>query len=197
MNVRAMTLADLPEVVGIHRERFPESRSTSLGDRYLAKMYRWFLENYPGLALVATVDDRVVGFATGSIGGYGRRVFRYTLPEIALGLLGRPQLLLRSATYTLWSSFLRGLAPRANRPQTAPDGRVRGAFASIAVARSSEGAGIPLILAFETAMKKAGAHEITHTVKAANETAVRLYEALGWQARHDRADAVRFRKQIA
>jgi len=92
MNIRPLKMEHLDAVTAIHVERFPNSRSTQLGKPFLRKMYRWFITNQPDLALVATIDDQVVGFAVGSIGGYGRRVFRYALLQVAWGLVSHPKL---------------------------------------------------------------------------------------------------------
>jgi ribosomal protein S18 acetylase RimI-like enzyme len=74
-------------------------------------MFAWFVINQPRLNYTAFVSGEPAGYILGAMGGYGRRVFRYALPEVLLGLLHNPQILLRDRTYTLWTSYLRGLLP--------------------------------------------------------------------------------------
>ena len=111
-SIRPMDITDLPEVVMIHRDSFPESRSTTLGDAFLCKMYRWYVTYYPELAMVASTNSGVVGFVTGATGGSARRRFRYTIKEIVWGFLSHPRLLFHRKMFELWRSYLFGLLPR-------------------------------------------------------------------------------------
>lgn len=200
MNIRPLRIEDLDAVTAIHLERFPDSRSTALGKPFLRKMYRWFIVNYPDLALAATIDDRVVGFAVGSIGGYGRRTFRYAIPEIAWGLVRHPRLIFRSSTFSLWKSFMRGLIPKSKKKEeTRPNHPdvADASFASLAVSRSAQGAGPFLIIAFERAMKRKGVRLVAGTVLANNTVLRRVYENLGWEARGETPVSVEYCKRLA
>ncbi|MEP7338507.1 MAG: hypothetical protein ABI977_12285 [Acidobacteriota bacterium] len=202
MQIRTLKPEDIDAVVAIHQERFPDSRSTQLGKPFLRQMYRWFLVNYPELSLVATIDNQIVGLAVGSIGGYGRRIFRYALPQVIWGFVTRPQLLLRDRMFFLWRSFLRGLKPgqtkvvsSAPRDPNKP-AILQAAFASLAVLPTVNGVGIPLILAFERAARQQGANRISHTVKKENVSVRKIYESLGWQSRGESEDGVGFYKEF-
>ncbi len=203
MNIRPLRIEDLDAVTAVHLERFPESRSTSLGKPFLRKMYRWFIVNQPELALVATIDGRVVGFAVGSIGGYGRQIFRYALPEITWGLVRHPKLILRPSTFNLWKSFMRGLIPKSDKRKEAKPNNPGNAevvdawFASLAVSRSAQGAGPFLIIAFERALKRKGAKLVAGTVLANNTVLRRVYENLGWEARGETPLSVGYRKRLS
>lgn len=200
MNIRLLTLEDIDAATAIHLERFPDSRSTQLGKPFLRRMYRWFIVNYPDLALTATVDGRVVGFAVGSIGGYGRRVFRYALPQVMWGLVRHPDLLLTPRTFYLWKSYLRAFVPAPKKEKAGPNdpGIVQAWFASLAVSKSAQGSGVALIVAFEGAAKRKGADIISHTVRKDNIVAQRLYDGLGWQkALHDGSSGVAYSKRIS
>jgi ribosomal protein S18 acetylase RimI-like enzyme len=190
--IRKLTEADIEAVTAIHLEQFPNARSTSLGKPYLRKMYHWFMETQPALSFVAVQSDRVVGFAVGAIGGYGRKIFRYALAEIILGLARRPGLLIQKKTYTLWSSYLRGLLP-TRRPTPLHQAAqvpviVRCSLSSIAVAQTAQrqGVGKALIAALEENARHLGAARITLSVASNNLPARRLYECCGWQCIEDR-----------
>lgn len=183
--IRQATYTDLERVVQIHRQAFLNSRSTRLGKPYLRKMYRWFLENQPGLFILVEQDGNVAGFVCGAIGGYGRKIFRYALPEIIAGFLLQPALILKAGMFTLWHSYLQAFNPFANLqpPPTAAPVKVKASLASIAVAREAQGRGIgrKLIQAFEQAAKERNANYTALSVAADNMAARKLYESCGWR----------------
>jgi ribosomal protein S18 acetylase RimI-like enzyme len=202
MQIRRLEFEDLDTVIAIHLERFPDSRSTQLGRPFLRAMYKWFLLNYPEISLVATVDNKVVGLAVGSFGGYGRRVFRYALPEVVWGFVRHPQLVFHREMFYLWRSYLRGLNPLKTKSPIAPsDPRNRSnrqaAFASLAVMPTATGVGIPLILAFERAAWENGADRISHSVRRQNVPVLKIYQRLGWLIRAESDQSVNFYKELS
>lgn len=207
ITTRRMSLDDLQPVVEIHIEQFPGSRSTSLGRAYLDKMYRWFVERQPGLALVILDSGQVVGFAVGAIGGYGRKIFRYTLGEIALGMLLHPRLLFKNKTYQLWQSYLKGLSPARMKENGPPGGQdppaagERASLCSIAIARSAQGRGLgkALLYALEDRFRELGVSQIVLSVQSDNRPARRLYESCQWEAQADLAElgSTTYRKRLA
>jgi ribosomal protein S18 acetylase RimI-like enzyme len=183
---RSMQTSDIDDVVTIHCEGFATSRSTSLGVRFLRKMYRWFLVYHPELAFVAELDGKLVGFVTGAIGGSSRRIFHYAFWEIVSGLVRRPRLLLRTRTYGMWHSHVRGVWPRygASSKEIRENlAQVKATLPSIGVAASARGrnVGTALIAAFEDAARKQGATEVSLGVERNNVAARRLYEKCGWR----------------
>jgi ribosomal protein S18 acetylase RimI-like enzyme len=201
-----MSVNDIRQVAEIHIEQFPGSRSTSLGRAYLRKMYRWFVERQSELALVILDCDRVVGFAVGATGGYGRKIFRYTLGEIALGMLLHPSLLFRKKTYQLWQSYLKGLLPariktngRSGGHETPAAGE-RASLCSIAIARSAQGRGLgkALLGALEDCFREMSVTQVTLSVQSDNLPARRLYESCQWEAQADLVElgSTSYRKQL-
>lgn len=72
MNIVTAQPKDLPEVAEVHSECFPDSFSTQIGKKLLAKYYGEYMKANPGLFLVCrdeTRENRIVGFCMG-----------YTLP---------------------------------------------------------------------------------------------------------------------
>lgn len=183
--IRQMTIADLASVIRIHCDSFPGSRSTELGQVFLRKMYRWFMKHYPDLALVAIGGVTPIGFVTGSLGSYSHRMFRYTLPEIALGFISNPRLLIHPRMFSLWRSFMKGLFTRtagSAKTEIAGAPGFVASLGSIAVSSESRGrrVGDALMLAFENAARQQKAVSLFLSVKADNKSARRLYENCGW-----------------
>lgn len=209
--VRRIARRDLGEITRIHRQQFPASRSSQIGKPFVRKMYQWFSHYQSHLSLVATLDGKPVGFATGAIGGYGRRISRYALPEILLGLVSHPRLLFNRQTFNAWTSYIQAFRPgfarsqvKANAVHAAPsDGAkqpLKASLASIAVDGAAQGKGVgkALVRAFEEAAKNRGAGVLGLSVEADNVAARRLYESCGWvfQADPQDADSAYYSKQI-
>jgi len=190
--LRPMRYPDVSAVVQIHTEGFPNSRSTKLGKPFLRKMYRWFLSNYPDLAIVAAADGQLLGFVTGGIGGSSSRIFRYAFLEIVWGFLRHPGLFLQAGMFEAWRAYLAALAPWRGRaapaaqPAPAP---VKATLDSIAVSNHARGknVGQALVGAFEDAARRQGATYLRLGVEYDNTAARRLYETCGWEL--EREDA--------
>ncbi len=206
ITVRRMSLNDINTVVEIHIEQFPDSRSTSLGRIYLRKMYRWFVEKQSELSLVILDSSQIVGFAVGAIGGYGRKIFRYTLGEIALGILLHPGLLFKKRTFQLWQSYLKGLLPARSKAASqsddigAPAADRRASLCSIAIARSAQGRGLgkALLFALEDCFRDMGIAQVMLSVQSSNLPARRLYESCQWENQGDLAElgSTSYRKRL-
>lgn len=204
--IRKMSREDIKSVVEIHLEQFPGSRSTSLGRFYLRKMYRWFVERQSELSLVVLDSGQIVGFAVGAIGGYGRKIFRYTFGEIAVGILLHPGLLLKKKTYQLWQSYLKGLLPARVKTNSRSEGDesltagIRASLCSIAISSSAQGRGLgkALLRALEDCFREMGIVQVVLSVQSDNLPARRLYESCQWENQGDLAElgSTSYRKQL-
>lgn len=65
MGVRQARRADLRQIAVIHKQCFPTSFSTQLGEPLLMQFYFEYMKGNPELFLVATVQGKVVGFCMG------------------------------------------------------------------------------------------------------------------------------------
>jgi len=192
-HVRLMKQEDVSAVSAIHSRQFPHSRSTSLGGPFVRKMYRWFLFNQPELSLVAEQDGRPIGFVIGALGTHEIKIILSTLPQIFLGFMLRPWIILRASTFREGGSYFKALArmllfPRPDPPDTpAP---VQGGIDSIAVDRPAQGRGIgrALVGAFEKAARTQGARLLGLTVTMDNLAAQHTYEVCGWEVRSRNPD---------
>lgn len=201
--LRTMQITDLPMVCAIHQSQFPHARSTRLGLPFTRKMYTWFIKNQPELCFVAEQEGNITGFLVGTIGSYGRRLFRFALPEIMLGILMHPAMILQERTYNLWNSFLKGLLPRyGGTALRTPEFQIISAsLSSIAVTASAQGIGIgtQLVEAFEKGARWRGAKRLTLSVDMDNLPARRLYERCGWRMDREFAErnSVHYSKELS
>lgn len=198
--IRQMQLSDIPEIAMLHREIFPNSRSTRLGWRYLRKMYRWFLEQNPRLCLVAEQEGRIVGYVVGALAGYGRRIFRYAIMEVIFGLLVHPPMWFKKETFSLSRSYLKAFSPVRVHGQNQPVKEISISLADIGVAPSARGQGIGLRLVrkFEDAAGKLGAAQLTLSVDMDNLAARITYERCGWyvDAEYPERNSVHYSKLL-
>lgn len=197
-----MLATDIHRVVEIHLESFPASRSSKLGGPFLKKMYKWYFLYHPMLSFVATLDDRVVGFVTGSIGGgSAQRRFRYAFWQIVWGFLRQPRLFFQPEMFEAWNVhvaslffYIRNLffrqQPRPNSSTVRQELRIKATLDSIAVSSSARGRNIGefLVSAFEQAARNQGATYMGLGVERDNLAARRLYERCGWQIVFDNVE---------
>lgn len=177
--------SDIRELASLHCRIFPDSRSTRLGTLYVKKMFTWFLQYQPQLSLIAREDNKIVGYVVGAIGGYGRKLFRYAVFEIAVGLITHPHLFLQKETFALWPSYLKGLIPKkkSRKIGTNPSTLLlSAALAGIGVDPKKQGLGIgrALVMGFENAAKQLNVEKLTLSVHLDNVSANKLYESCGW-----------------
>src|SRR5437764_5067515 len=87
MNVRPMERNDLDAVVAIHLAAFPNFFLTFLGSRFLRVFYGAVMTD--GIALVATIDERVAGFVVGMLDSrsFYRRLLLTRFVHVAIAIL--------------------------------------------------------------------------------------------------------------
>ena len=172
--VRAAVPHDAPALARIHRQALPNAFLTSLGDRFLRRLYRALAADPEAVALVAEDGAGVVGFATGvpSVRRFYRRfLLRHGIPAaVAVApRLARPSVVRK----------LRETTAYPQRSEGMPDAELL----SIAVApgRTSRGVGRALAQATISALAEHGATEIKVVVGADNEGANRFYSQVGFR----------------
>ena len=187
VEIRAITRSDLPAVARIHREAFPRSRLTRLGQDVVVRYYGWLLEGpHLCVAELVEVDGTMAGYSFGGVfrgasSGFVRRHWGL----LARSLVRQPGLLL-SWTLSARSARLMRLAlrlGRADRPAGGPE--VPWGLQSIAVASAFRGRGLgaQLLEAAEAHARADGHRLMQLTVEPENVAAIRAYERAGWVKR--------------
>jgi GNAT superfamily N-acetyltransferase len=204
--IRPLNPQDIPRVVEIFGEQFPELSWTRLGKQFIRKFMDWHLNYHPELALVADQDHRLVGFIVGATGGhreYYQRVLRYAFPEFLSGSLLHPWLVFRASFLTLWLEFFRDLRSGKTNPEgygVGKTGEKKGILSFVAVTEDMQGRGIGTCLkqAFEQAAFQAGIEVLSSYTEINNYAARKLNEKRGWkQVREDtRRKMVYFSKRL-
>jgi ribosomal protein S18 acetylase RimI-like enzyme len=175
MTVRPMRRDDLDAVVAIHLAAFPNFFLTFLGPGFLRVFYGAVMQD--GIALVATVDDRVAGFIVGMLDSksFYRRLWRTRFFHVAFTIT---PVILRHPS-TLKRVARRGVA-RAFQP--APGAELM----SLAVhpREQRHGLGRILVNAFIARVHEDGTDSLWLITDAADNDAVQtFYETLGFTVR--------------
>lgn len=67
MIIRDASQADIYKIVDVHIKAFQGFFLTSLGSRFLARLYQGFLLKNEGILRVAIIDEQIVGFSAGTM----------------------------------------------------------------------------------------------------------------------------------
>jgi ribosomal protein S18 acetylase RimI-like enzyme len=194
VKIKLFDARDIPRVVDIFCEQFPNLSWTRLGRNFIRKFIQWHFNYHPELALVAENDNQVIGFIIGSIGGhreYYRQVLRFAFPEFLSGSLLHPWLLLKPGILTRWVDLSKGVrSSRKNQgdPGTSKTGAKKAiiSFEAVTKAAQRQGIGMSLGKAFREAAFQAGIEVLSSCTEINNYAARGLLEKRGWkQVRED------------
>lgn len=92
IEIRKATSKDVPQIVDIHLDAFPDFFLSSLGEGFLKMYYKCFCTNKDAVTLCSIEDGRVVGFSATALksSGFNSRLIKEDLfgfSRIALNLL--------------------------------------------------------------------------------------------------------------
>src|ERR1051325_1975268 len=107
--IRDATLEDIPAILGVHEQAFPETVMVQLGRDYLKMYYRNGWQCDGTIALVAEIGNEIVGYASGSVQPekFYRKMVRNSwrvAGTLLRGLMRRPSLL-ASVPYSIGRVF--------------------------------------------------------------------------------------------
>lgn len=165
-------------VARLHRETFPDELLPQLGPAVMDVLYRSYLDSPRGVAVAATQDGEVAGFATGAIGpGFVREVVRRHWKLIAAAAL-------RAAVRS--PRLLRELTAVTQRlPDPFPGDPARRFYWRILVvapAWRGQRLAMPLVRAILLEARRRGAHDVFSPVYDYNRPSIRLHEILGFES---------------
>jgi ribosomal protein S18 acetylase RimI-like enzyme len=194
LKIRPLDAQDIPQVVEIFSDQFPNLSWTRLGKNFIRRFIRWHYEEHPLLSFVAVVDGQVIGFIIGATGGhreYYQRVVRSALPEFLLGTLLHPRLLFNRNTLVQWLDLLS--SPRLVKANPEEIGMSKSGekkaivcFEAVTKAAQRHGIATSLGQAFRQAAFQAGIEVLSSYTEINNYPARRLHEKRGWkQVRED------------
>ncbi|HQO20921.1 MAG TPA: GNAT family N-acetyltransferase [Acidobacteriota bacterium] len=186
--IRLMTRDDLRGVSEAHISAFPDSLITRLGIAAVERYYLWQLEgphsHYP---IVATIDERVVGFCVGGISrGSLRGYLKKNWMFLACRTVLNPGLFLNGRFFRRAGTVLKSLFGREKRPLGPACGETAGpnsfGILAICVIPSVKGSGVAreIMEESESEARKRGFSRMHLTVASDNGRAIRFYEKLGY-----------------
>lgn len=174
---------DVPDIVDIHLQSFPDFFLTQLGKDFLNLYYCSVLEHPQGILLVSTNETgEAIGFCAGTVvsSGFNGRIVKdnfisYSLEGLKL-LFTKPLRLLR---------LLKNMSKENSKVGD------KGEYAelmSIGVNPNTQrtGAGKAMLLAFEDEVRKYGSRDVSLTTDYyENEKAIGFYHSMGYKEWYD------------
>lgn len=212
--IAPLAIGDLPDVVRIHQEAFPDSALTLMGPTIVERYYRWqLIGDHPDPIAVGTwLDGNLAGFLFGgvrrdAVSGFARRF----LPAVVIAALRHPsgarelalpqvanvaRLMRRRRPAAVESGGTTGTDVRAPA-EPEPDPRPFGVLA-VAVIGSALGSGAAeqLMDAAEDRARAIEARSMNLSVRPENHRAIRFYERLGWMRLDPENWSGRMRKDL-
>ena len=194
--VRRVRSEDLPFLVDLHQQHFPEGFFARLGDRFLAEYYASFLTDPASCALIAESAGRRVGYLVGAplphrhrqhaVGRHGRRLIL-----LGLAALARHPGLAFAFLRTRSRRYARAFVRYRRRSATGPRPATRSAVLHhLVVLPESQGRGVGslLIQQFELAARSAGCDRLLLVTRSDGPAPV-FYRRTGWTSlREHRTD---------
>jgi GNAT superfamily N-acetyltransferase len=170
IEISVMTLDHVEEVVDIHFQSFHGYFLTFLGHKFLCELYRSIIIDPSGIALVAIIDNRTVGFVAGTShpADFYRRLLRNRWWRF--GIAAFPAIL--KSPRSIFRLF-RALS----MPKQVTTEQHRGTLMSIAVLPSEQkkGIGNPLVKAFLLEAMKRGLWKVDLLTDKKNNDGVNTF----------------------
>jgi ribosomal protein S18 acetylase RimI-like enzyme len=182
--VRALGGHEVDSIARAHRQAFPSSALSSLGDEAVRRYYEWQLTGPHDAVALGTFDaGELVGFCVagvfrGALSGYLRANATYIVRSLAT----HPKLLASAVVRGRLRHGVRGVVRAGRRRPTS--GTTPPAFGILVVGvvpdHRRRGVGGALIRAAEEVAIQRGFDTMRLTVAVDNEPAISFYEAAGW-----------------
>ncbi len=187
---------EIKEIADCHILCFPDSLSSKLGMRYVAKSYDWFLAADNRFLLHVTDGKSIIGFCGGFIpqfngDGSVSGMMQHAMKEAATGMLRKPWLFFNKEIIRFYPLIFKNIfkvvfKSKTKKRQTGFSNEViekRTGLVAIGVHPAYRGKGIFEILmaGFEKKATEHGTNKITLSVKNDNERAINAYKKIGWQ----------------
>ncbi len=179
-SIRAASTADLEAIVAVHRAAFDTFFLTSLGPRFLVRLYAGYLAHPSGILLVddASGSAPIRGFVAGTTEPESFYAWLRRTRGPALALAAAPALARRPLR--VGRRLVAAIRYRGEAPRTVPDAAL---LASLAVRPDSAGGGVGggLVGAFVDRAREAG-RPVTYcsTDVAGNDRVLEFYRRQGF-----------------
>ena len=204
LTIRDLTERDIPSMIALHQECFPNYFSTKAGPIYLKMLYETFITANGCLALGGFAGEELAGLAVGHRDRY--RFLRMLVLRHGIRLVATmaPRLLLsrvfRQASHKrrdlVWSLIrLRFTGEEGSPSENLSPNRL----VSLAVKASFRRSGVAKLVvdAFCQRMLEVGAGSVGLSVLKVNEAAIAFYERTGWCRESETSDAVYYRRELS
>ena len=173
---------DIPDIVAIHINAFPDFFLTTLGEGFLKLYYRSVLKSSDGILLIGKTEGETTGFCAGTMlsSGFNSRLIKSNL----IGYACQGIKLLFTHPVRIWHLF-------KNMTKENADVGDKGEYAellSIGVDPEKQGGGVgkKMLIALEEEVTHRGGTKLSLTTDyESNEQAIGFYHSLGYKDWYD------------
>lgn len=199
MKIQKSQLSDLPEIVGCHKDAFPDALSSKQGTPFISKMMEWYITSDRGV-LFHVCDDQ--GAMAGYCGGIITRkpgllgavssISQYAFSDFLKSYLRKPWLFfhpenLKKFPYIVKNLLIKvGLKNKVQLVSSEKNADFQPFMGLVVIGVKNKyhgkGYGSILLQEFERIAKEdGGIKRIQLSVKASNSKAIKSYMRNGWQ----------------
>jgi GNAT superfamily N-acetyltransferase len=199
MKIQKSQLSDLPEIVGCHKDAFPDALSSKQGTLFIFKMMEWYINSDRGV-LFHVCDDQ--GEMAGYCGGIVTRkpgllgalssIAQYAFYNFLKSYLRKPWLFFHPENLKKFPSIVKnllikfGLKKRVQLVSSEKNADFQAFMGLVVIGVKNKyhgkGYGSILLKEFErSARADGGIKRIQLSVKASNSKAIKSYLSNGWQ----------------
>lgn len=198
-SVRPFEHRDASAIAALHRRLFPEYRSTSLGPRFCARMYRRYATTDGAFGFVIWRGGERAGFVVGGGPGVHARINRSLRGAAAAALAMRPALAWKSVTGSLSLRVSKGRRMSSSHSVPHPRHQRAAKLVLIGVKENARGTGAAaeLLDAFREEAARRGFDTVCLVVNRNNARARASYAKAGWACQDNGGQSVEYHRATA
>ncbi|HBI03209.1 MAG TPA: hypothetical protein DDY49_04155 [Paenibacillaceae bacterium] len=205
---KQVKINELEGVVKTHQAAFKDYFLTNLGDKFLFRFYKEFLEDKDTIAIGAYVQEKLVGFILCSknknhvMDKFYQKNFWFIIRNVIIQTLKMNKIIISGliSRFKLGIGVIKSLLfpnniqPDANNTEISTAHNTR--LLSIAVLPQYQGTGASkgMMSFFHNYLMEDNVNAVGLSVKKENTRAIKFYEKMGWQVEKKERNAIYFVK---
>lgn len=211
MHFKTTTSKELSSLAKCHQAAFPDSFTTKLGNRYVAKMLEWYLSTDKAFLFHLEKDHNIVGFcgaiiADGTLpSGSASSMAQFSFNDALRSIFFRPWLLFHPIFIKQRNFFLRNIKSRVmgkkgtvKSNETEHPRKKEPVIGLVVIAVDpklhGQGLGTLLLQEFEKRAMKYGIPKYQLSVRANNKKAIKSYLRNGWLVEEETPESLTMTK---
>ncbi len=189
-------LSDLYKISLCQKKAFPKSLFTALGNKYLMKMFEWYVTSEHTILIHIEENGACIGYCGGMINdgnlkmGSISTILQYTFKEAIIGVISKPWIIFHTALKNSYPVIFKNIKMKLGFNKKSAishknnNGKEYPQFGLIVIGvdgkYQGKGIGTQLLNKIELISKEKGIKSMYLSVFANNHQAIHTYEKNGW-----------------